>query len=225
MERKARTRKILQAQKKEKEFRFRGKRLVVSPSVFSPATFSESTYFASVLQIPRRSLVLEMGCGAGILSIAAILKGAKHVTAVDINPRALIDTRENASRMGVGEKITVRQSNLYQRLPFQKYDVILWNIPYENIQPKRLTLSERAVYDPGYRKINLFLRESRKRLRARGYVVVGFSPTIGNAKLLESIIQKNGYTILKKVGKNMPRAKVKGIRKLTRYELIYLKSV
>ncbi len=40
--------------------------------------------------------VLDLGCGTGILAIAAALKGAHPVVAVDIDPRAVEVTRKNA---------------------------------------------------------------------------------------------------------------------------------
>ena len=45
--------------------------------------------------------VIDYGCGSGILGIAALKLGAAHVTAVDLDPQALIATRENAIRNGV----------------------------------------------------------------------------------------------------------------------------
>lgn len=46
--------------------------------------------------------VIDYGCGSGILGIAAALLGARHVIAVDNDPQALLATRENASRNGIG---------------------------------------------------------------------------------------------------------------------------
>ncbi|MDI1351589.1 MAG: 50S ribosomal protein L11 methyltransferase, partial [bacterium] len=40
--------------------------------------------------------VIDYGCGSGILSLAAIKLGAKHVHAVDIDPQALQATQNNA---------------------------------------------------------------------------------------------------------------------------------
>ena len=40
--------------------------------------------------------VIDLGCGSGILSIAALLMGATHALAVDIDEEALASTRENA---------------------------------------------------------------------------------------------------------------------------------
>ncbi|MEM7206574.1 MAG: 50S ribosomal protein L11 methyltransferase [Pseudomonadota bacterium] len=40
--------------------------------------------------------VIDYGCGSGVLGIAALLLGAKHVVATDIDPQALQATAENA---------------------------------------------------------------------------------------------------------------------------------
>jgi ribosomal protein L11 methyltransferase len=49
--------------------------------------------------------VIDYGCGSGILGIAALKLGAARVTAVDLDPQALIATRENAVRNGVSSQI------------------------------------------------------------------------------------------------------------------------
>jgi ribosomal protein L11 methyltransferase len=51
--------------------------------------------------------VIDYGCGSGILGIAALKLGAAHVSAVDIDPQALLATRENALRNGVSASIDV----------------------------------------------------------------------------------------------------------------------
>ncbi|WP_027852886.1 50S ribosomal protein L11 methyltransferase [Marinobacterium litorale] len=43
-------------------------------------------------------LIVDYGCGSGILGIAALLLGAKHVIAVDIDTQALTATRDNLAR-------------------------------------------------------------------------------------------------------------------------------
>jgi ribosomal protein L11 methyltransferase len=45
--------------------------------------------------------VVDYGCGSGILAIAAARLGAARVRAMDIDPQALIATRDNAGRNGV----------------------------------------------------------------------------------------------------------------------------
>jgi ribosomal protein L11 methyltransferase len=51
--------------------------------------------------------IIDFGCGSGILGIAALKLGAAHVTAVDLDPQALIATRDNAERNGVASNIEV----------------------------------------------------------------------------------------------------------------------
>src|SRR3984957_1369162 len=52
--------------------------------------------------------VIDYGCGSGILGIAALKLGAAHVTAVDLDPQALLATRDNAIRNGVSAHIDVQ---------------------------------------------------------------------------------------------------------------------
>jgi ribosomal protein L11 methyltransferase len=50
-------------------------------------------------------LVIDYGCGSGILGIAALKMGAAHVIAVDLDPQALLATRDNAMRNGVSSNL------------------------------------------------------------------------------------------------------------------------
>lgn len=50
--------------------------------------------------------VLDLGCGSGILGIAALSRGARHVTAIDISLAALEATRANALRNHVSDQVT-----------------------------------------------------------------------------------------------------------------------
>jgi ribosomal protein L11 methyltransferase len=52
--------------------------------------------------------VIDYGCGSGILGIAALKLGAAHVWAVDLDPQALLATRDNAIRNGVSANIDVQ---------------------------------------------------------------------------------------------------------------------
>lgn len=53
-------------------------------------------------------LAVDYGCGSGILGIAALKLGAAHVIAVDLDPQALIATRDNAALNGVSSAIEVQ---------------------------------------------------------------------------------------------------------------------
>lgn len=69
--------------------------------------------------------VIDYGAGSGILAIAALKLGAERALAYDIDPQAVIATRENAKANGVGERldITLRQADLVEPA-----DVVVANI-------------------------------------------------------------------------------------------------
>ncbi len=77
-------------------------------------------------QIASPDLVIDYGCGSGILGIAAIKLGAKQVWSVDIDPQALEATRENA----VKNNIPIEQIHtvLPELLPSLQADVLVANI-------------------------------------------------------------------------------------------------
>ena len=50
-------------------------------------------------------VVIDYGCGSGILGIAALLLGARHVYAVDIDPQAVLATNQNAARNSVDNRL------------------------------------------------------------------------------------------------------------------------
>lgn len=56
--------------------------------------------------------ILDVGCGSGILSIAALLLGAKSAHGTDIDPIALDTTLENAELNGVASKMSVGGADL-----------------------------------------------------------------------------------------------------------------
>ena len=49
--------------------------------------------------------MLDYGCGSGVLAIAALKLGCRSATGMDIDPQALIATRQNASDNNVAEKM------------------------------------------------------------------------------------------------------------------------
>ncbi len=70
---------------------------------------------------------LDMGCGSGILSVAALLLGAKSAVGVDIDPLAVKTAVENARVNGVGERFTGICGNLGEKVT-GKFQVAAANI-------------------------------------------------------------------------------------------------
>lgn len=75
------------------------------------------------------ALVIDYGCGSGILAIAALRLGAAAAIAVDRDSQALLATRANAEANGVAERITVcSPEGLAAVLGTAKADILVANI-------------------------------------------------------------------------------------------------
>lgn len=80
--------------------------------------------------------VLDLGCGSGILSIAAILLGATRALALDIDELAVKVTRENAERNHVASRIHSQVGSLETVLhSARRFDLALVNILAKIIIP------------------------------------------------------------------------------------------
>ncbi len=73
----------------------------------------------------RYKTLLDLGCGSGILAIAAVKLGAISVAAVDIDLQAIAATRQNAGRNGVSNGIRTGTEVDERAGPF---DIVVANI-------------------------------------------------------------------------------------------------
>jgi len=89
--------------------------------------------------------VLDVGCGSGVLAIAACRLGARSAEAIDISPAAVPTTAANAVRNGVADRIHVSTTPLASI--DDAYDVVLANI----LAPTLIELAAdlRRVTTPG----------------------------------------------------------------------------
>jgi ribosomal protein L11 methyltransferase len=74
------------------------------------------------------SSLLDLGCGTGILSIAAAKLGYGPILAVDCDPEAARTCRANAESNGVASRIEVRETDLADFEAGRKYDMVVANI-------------------------------------------------------------------------------------------------
>lgn len=84
-------------------------------------------------------MVLDVGTGSGILSIAAAKLGATHVYAVDLDPVAVNVAKKNIAQNQLSEMVSVEVANLLD-VDYQKVDLIVANIIADAI----ILLSESA---------------------------------------------------------------------------------
>lgn len=78
------------------------------------------------------STVIDIGCGSGILSIAALKLGAKTALGVDIDAESVTNSRENADTNGIGDELILAQGSVAEVLagqfPFKSAPLVVANI-------------------------------------------------------------------------------------------------
>lgn len=108
--------------------------------------------------------VIDYGCGSGILAIAALKLGARDAYAVDVDPLALIATRQNGARNDVADRLTPIAPEALA--PNAAADLVLANI----LAGPLITLAPRlcALVRPGGRiLLTGVLNEQARDVRAR----------------------------------------------------------
>ncbi|WP_419813026.1 50S ribosomal protein L11 methyltransferase [Bacterioplanoides sp.] len=95
-------------------------------------------------EVQGGELVVDYGCGSGILGIAALLLGSKEMVGVDIDPQALTATRDNAGRNNISDDLY--DVFLPEKTPQVEGDIMVANIlagPLQSLAPDiaRLTRS------------------------------------------------------------------------------------
>ena len=124
------------------------------------------------LIVKNNDSVLEVGCGCGIVSIAASLN-AEKVTSIDINPHAIKCTKENI-KLNNRKNIEVIESNLFEKID-DKYDLILFNTPYLPVTEEEHDVDDdySKSWDGGVdgrKVIDAFLEEAPKYLKEDGTI-------------------------------------------------------
>lgn len=120
---------------KDRHFSYEGIALLVKSGVFHPQFFFSSLMLLDFLKSMAFSgkYLLELGGGAGLLSVYAAKKGAV-VTCTDISKRAIDNIIYNAKNNHV--QLTVVQSDLFKSLEVKPYELILVNPPFYSKTPQ-----------------------------------------------------------------------------------------
>jgi ribosomal protein L11 methyltransferase len=96
----------------------------------------------------RNKKVLDMGCGTGVLAILASMKGAKDITAIDIDRWSYDSTLENAGLNNIGN-IKAIEGGVELVASSDNYDVIFANIN-KNILLRDMKYYSEALLKGGY---------------------------------------------------------------------------
>jgi ribosomal protein L11 methyltransferase (prmA) len=102
---------------------------VITPKMSFGTGHHETTYMMLQQLIPlslERIKVLDMGCGTGILAIMTALRGARDITAIDIDPWCVENATENVQQNNCSF-IIVKEGDA-SAIAGEKYNLILANI-------------------------------------------------------------------------------------------------
>jgi release factor glutamine methyltransferase len=116
------------------QYRYKNIRLEVPPEVFHPGFFTSTKLLLkhiSTLDLANKNF-LELGAGSGLIAIYAARRGAQ-VTASDINYIAVNALKKNKFLNKVAMDII--ESDLFEQIPKQYFDVIAINPPYYKKNP------------------------------------------------------------------------------------------
>lgn len=127
--------------------------VVIEPSMgFGTGHHATTRLCLALLQreTVRERRVIDVGTGSGVLAIAAWKLGASAVTAVDCDPDALQNARDNVKRNGAGGKISLHESDL-SAVELPPADVVVANLTGAVLQRYAAALA--GLTTPGGRLI------------------------------------------------------------------------
>lgn len=103
--------------------------IVITPKMSFGTGHHETTYMMLQQLLPlslEGTKVLDMGCGTGILAIMAALRGARDITAIDIDPWCVENATENVQQNNCSF-ITIKEGDV-SLIIGEQYNLILANI-------------------------------------------------------------------------------------------------
>ena len=128
-----------------------GNRIHPHYGVFSPAR-GEYIDLVAGATMPVTSqhpyVAFDIGTGSGVLAAVLARRGLKHIVATDVEPRALACAQDNLQRLGLQERVELRQTDLF---PDGLASLIVCNPPWLPARPTAPI--EQAVYDEGGRML------------------------------------------------------------------------
>ncbi len=105
---------------------YSGLELDIFPEVYEPA---EDSFLLAKYAKWLGGRILEIGCGSGIVSLVCAQTEGNSVLGVDLNPKAVENSRLNAKKNGIANA-EFAEGGLFSAVPGKKFDAIVFNPPY-----------------------------------------------------------------------------------------------
>ena len=100
--------------------------LTVTPTVFAPS--KTSLVLADALEVRPGEVVIDVGCGSGVLSLVAARLAAERVYGCDVSADAVDVARANARRLGLEARTEFRIGNLLEPVSDVEADVVIGDV-------------------------------------------------------------------------------------------------
>lgn len=168
-----------------------GAELIVFPNVFSPRYSHSSDFLIQMLPVKQGDRVVDIGCGTGVLGIAALRRGAEHATFVDVNPDAVANTQTNLDRLGFAARGRIVLSDVYENVD-GKFDLIVSNPPFWNKPAK--TMLERSCFDENYAFLRKLIEGAAEKARPGARLAIVMSNQSDTA-LVQRLLAKFGWVV------------------------------
>jgi len=172
-----------------------GMKIVVNPGVYQ--TSGDSELIAKSVKINKNEIFLEIGCGTGVVSIATA-KRSKSGIGVDINEKAVENSKQNADMQGI-KNVEFLKSDVFENVS-GKYNVIICNPPFTKHDARDNI--DRMFWDPEDEMKRKFFREAGKFLKPNGKIYFGWANFADvDVNLPFKLAEENGYELVNKFNK------------------------
>jgi release factor glutamine methyltransferase len=142
------------------------KEFLVYPDTFWP--FADSLPLVRHFHVAPGESVLDVGTGSGVIGVFACDRGAARVVGVDINPAAVRSATHNARMHGFAGTMQVLQSDLFDALGGERFDVITANLPFRD-KPAHDVVAM-SQWDTGFRTNTRFFEGVARHLNPTGRI-------------------------------------------------------
>ena len=109
-----------------------GNRFAAAPGLYHPHPWSSSVFILRTLlrEQPTLGRLLEIGCGTGAVGLSLLAHGlADALVLSDLAPEAVRVAQHNAEQLGLAGRVAVRQGSLFEPVPGERFDSLIFNLP------------------------------------------------------------------------------------------------